>query len=100
MPVHLLTICHLRAASLVLHEIIHADVLVSAQNGNRRISDIEIKVDNGSGDGNYSDVYGAAMCKNLARTVPKHPNANISLARDGITTNGEFLHPRCLSLAA
>lgn len=75
----------------------HADALVSAQNGNRRIYDIEIKVENGSGK--YLGVYGAEKCKTLARTVPERRNAKISLIRDGITSNGEILHPKYLSLA-
>ncbi|OJJ02242.1 hypothetical protein ASPVEDRAFT_83752 [Aspergillus versicolor CBS 583.65] len=74
-------------ASLVLHEIMHADALVSAQNGNRRIYDIEIKVENGSGE--YLGVYGAEKCKTLARTVPERRNAKISLIRDGITSNAD-----------
>lgn len=77
----------------------HANALVSAQNGNRHISDIEIKVYNGSGNEEYSGVYGAALCKTLARTAPEHPNAKTALVRDGITSNGESLHPNHLSLA-
>ncbi len=90
--------CHLRAASIVLHEIMHANVLVSAQHGNRSISDIAIQVDDGSGDERYLEVYGPAMCKTLARTVPKRQNTKATFVRNGITSNGGFVRPRYLWL--